>query len=230
MATVAIVAADVPAAGLAQATLVSQSGRRLTFAYAPVGAILDGDAPAFTQLRRVGRKPLNVLTSGQLRTWAGEVLFADLDYRVSVQAQVDALRAIAGDGEVVVFSYGGPEQGRWRITSCPITVQLRTAGGDIARAAAALTLTEAVDVTPAVGPTSGGKKPAPPTRHLSAAERRRPHPGAPHSYVIRQGDSWSRIAAKVYHAPNDRHRIADANHMRDTRAARLPVGRRIRIP
>lgn len=220
-----------PVARARTATLVSSRGRRLVLPFAPVETTLDGLPAAYQTVARTGRAPLLLPAGAQLNTWHGSLLLANEDWHVSVQPLVDTLTAIVAAGDSVTFTYGGPERGRWRITSCPIDVQLRTPSGDTSRASIDLTLTEASDVAAHVGPLSGGaRKPAPPKGKGPAGGHAstRPHPGAPTSYVVRQGDTLSGIAGRVYGDPNDWHRIADANHIRDPRT--LAIGRKLTIP
>jgi nucleoid-associated protein YgaU len=220
-----------PAPKRPQATIVSDRGRRLVLPFAPVEATLDGLTPAWSTVGRTGRQQLLLPAGAQLNTWHGQLLFAHPDWHVSVQPWLDTLAKIATTGDAVHFTYGGPERGRWRITGCPVDVVLRTPSGAPARALVDLTLTEASDVAAHVGPLSGGaKRPAPAKTSGPAggSATSRPHPGAPTSYVVRQGDTLWAIAGRVYGDPNDWHRIADANKIRDPRT--LQIGRRLVIP
>jgi nucleoid-associated protein YgaU len=116
---------------------------------------------------------------------------------------------------------------------CPVSVLLRTPGDAPARATVELALTAVSDVVASVGPLSGGAKRPRRKEHWTTAPVHgggggRPHPGAPKSYVVRQGDTLPAIAGRVYGEPDDWHRIADANGIRDPR--HLKVGRKLRIP
>lgn len=220
-----------PRARTVRATIVAERGRRIELPFAPVEADLDGHVPSWSTVPRTGRRPLLLPAGGPLPTRHYTLVLAHPDWHRSVQPWINAILAIAEDGEAVRFHYGGPEKGRWRITGCPVTVLQRTPHDQPARATVELTLTAVSDVVAAVGPLSGGAKRPRRKEHWVAVPTHggeRPHPGAPKTYVVRQGDTLAAIAQRVYGDPDDWHRIADANGIRDPR--RLKIGRKLRIP
>jgi LysM repeat protein len=207
-----------------KAQIISDRGTRVILPFAPVEADLDGDAVAWSQSARTGLKPLLLSGGGQLKTWSGTLMLANPDYRQSVQHLVDAIRGIAATGDAIQFYCGGPERGRWRITSCPVHVILRVPGSnDAARATVSLVLTEVSDLDAHVSPTSGRAAPPAPWSPYAVAVTPRQR-----SYRVRSGDTLWSIAAKVYGEPNRWHQIADANNIRNPR--RLRVGQVLIIP
>lgn len=222
---------DHPKAKKARATIVSDSGRRIELPFAPVEGDLDGHTPSWQTLPRTGRRPLVLAGGGPLPTRRYTLVLAHPDWHRSVQPLINAILRVAEDGEGVTFHYGGPERGRWRITGCPVSVLLRTPHDEPARATVELSLTRASDVDAKVGPLSGGAKKPGHGEHWVAKPAHgseRPHPGSPKTYVVRQGDTLSAIAGRVYGDPDDWHRIADANGIRDPRTLR--VGQKLKIP
>lgn len=252
MSSVAVVQPGTP--GRPRCTLTTERGLKVTLPYGPRVTSQTGYAPAYVELERAGRKPLLRAAGRPLRTLTFAATLADPDPTVSVERTIDSLKRIAESGQRLSIAYGPGERGVWRLTALVVDGALRQPGTNaITRATATLTLTEASDAVVKVGPVTGGAgggsgapkgraanppAPAPRAAPTAASPRgggsgpARPAPtaGPPTGrvYVVRPGDTLSRIAAKEMGSASLWRRLGEANNIRDPRSLR--PGQRLRIP
>lgn len=215
-----------------KAKIVTDGGLKFVMPYAPREGQHTNIADVFTQLARPGRKPLLVRTGADLRVETFTLTIAHRDPQTSVEPYLKVLRQIAESGDRCSISLSRLEHGIvWRLTGLNINVTARQHGTNNAtRATAELTFTEAVDGRVKLGPLTGGKKP-PHHRHDGGGGNGGQGKGGKNTarrYTVRKGDTLTAIALKFYDDPNDWHRIAKANKIRDPR--KLRVGQRLVIP
>jgi LysM repeat protein len=144
--------------------LYSESGRlALAVDIAPREIEYGGLAQDWAQADRSGIKPLLLHSATPLRTMSFSFMLTDkFDMFAPQTGQFAALRDIAGTFERVLVRYSGTEQGLWRITDLSVSSELRTPDtSEITRASVSITLTEASDPAPAVGPVSSPPPPPP---------------------------------------------------------------------
>lgn len=196
--------------------LRTEKGTEFEFPYSPRGTSLTGLAAPVTVQSRPGRKPLSLLDGGNLAGIDLVFQLAHFDHQLPVEAMITRLRQIAASGQrVTVLGLSPQERGPWRIDDLAITGTLRRQGtNELTRADVTLSLVEASDANPKVGPVSGG--------HGGNGGKR------PKFYVIRKGDTLRKIANRFYGDPGVWRQIAKANGIKNP--DKLKVGRKIKLP
>src|SRR4051794_4478280 len=180
-----------------------------------------GFAGDWQTVPRSGEKPLLGMAAGQLHQQKVTCKVARKDGS-PVEELLTLILNMSRDADHVVTlaHYGYLEAGPWRMTDVAITTERRKFGtNQVTRATVTLTLQEAV---PEPRPTAH----RPPKKH----HHKKPAPGGAKTriYVVKRGDTLSRIAQKMYGNANLWPRIARANHLRDPN--RITPGQRLKIP
>lgn len=181
--------------------LYSESGKlALAVEIAPREIQYGGMPLDWASAERSGNTPLLLFKGVPLRTLQFSFLLTDrYDFTAPQTSQFNLLRDIARSRERILLRYSGTEQGLWRITDMDINSELRDpVRNEISRATVSLTLTEASDPAPAVGPVS---KPAPPPAPKPVGR----------SYTVKKGDCLWNIAKRYYGNGALWPRIFDAN-------------------
>lgn len=182
--------------------LYSESGRlALAITIAPREIEYGGLAHDWAEADRSGEKPLLLHSGTPLETMGFSFLLTDRhDMQVAQTSQVQALKDAARTFERILLRYSGTEAGLWRITEMSINSELRSdADNEITRATVSITLTEASDPAPAVGPVS---KPPPPPPAPKPVNR---------THTVKRGDTLWDIARRYYGSGPLWPRIYDAN-------------------
>lgn len=150
--------------------------------------------------------PLLLLKARKLKTLAFSFLLADAKKLHTSQHQsLELLQQLASTRERVLARYGPAEAGLWRVTDVSMSSEMRHPDtNDITRATCSVTLTQASDAAPAVGPLTGGAKPHP-------APKPKPKKRAPRRYKVVKGDCLWNIAKRFYGTGARWPRIFDAN-------------------
>jgi hypothetical protein len=206
-------------------TIVPEGGVPFIVPYAPREMSLDGVAPTYATADRGGRKPLLLRSGDGLRSVSFDLIVAHPDPDVSVEQTLHQLRALArGGARLRVNLDHTTGSNLWRLTGFTQQVIDRQHGtNQPTRASVSITLQEAVDPVVAVGPLTGGAKPAP--------AKPGGKPGAPapkRTHVVVRGDTLSKIALRFYGNARLYPRIADANKIKNPN--QIKVGQRLVIP
>lgn len=196
--------------------LRTEKGIEFEFPYAPRGSSLGGLADPVTVQARPGRKPLTLRDGDNIASLDLGIVLAKLDHQQPVETYINQLRRIAESGQrVTILGLSPQERGPWRIDDLTITGELRRQGDNaITRATATLSLVEASDANPKVGPVSGG--------HGGKGGKR------PKFYKVRKGDTLRKIANRFYGDPGVWRQIAKANGIKNP--DKLKVGRKLKLP
>lgn len=203
---------------------------RIVLPYAPREVEHAGFAPTWQAADRVGQPPLLRQAGKSLRTVSLELLLARPDHQTPVEDLIAKLSKLARTGRRCRFrNYGDLEGDWWRITDLAITTELRQfATNRVTRARAGVTLTRDIDDDVAPIRRKGKKR----GRRDDDDDKKGGGGGGkkawPKSYVVKKGDTLSKIAERFYGDPDGWRHIADANGIRDPR--NLKVGRKLRIP
>jgi LysM repeat protein len=182
--------------------LYSESGRlALAIDIAPQEIEYGGLAHDWASADRSGRTPLLLHSSTPLTTMSFSFMITDrFDMHAPQTTKIAILRDVARTKERVLVRFSGSEQGLWRITDLSLSSQLRDpVANEITRATVSITLTEASDPAPAVGPVS--KPPPPPPA---------PAPVGRTHTVVRGNTLWG-LAKSYYGNGALWPRIFDAN-------------------
>lgn len=178
---------------------------RLAVPIAPREVEYGGLAAEWVTVDRPGGKPLLIRKQQPLETRSFTVLLTSKQsMHVSQTAAIGLLRALARQSGRVLVRYSATESGLWRITEATVASQQRhPVTNEITRATVSITLTEASDPAPAVGPITGGAQPAP-------GGGSNPPTGQRTHTVVRGNTLWG-IALKYYGKGALYPRIFDAN-------------------
>lgn len=182
------------------------SGRNLSFSarYAPKEIDYGGWEQEWVTIERPGGKPLLVRKQQPLFTISFTLMMGEQDIQASQVQQLQALQDMARTRERVLVAYSPTEAGLWRITSLTFTSQERNEeNNEITRALASLTLTEASDAAPAVGPCTGGAG--------NGDEGGGGGGGGSRTHTVVSGDTLWGIALQYYGDGTQWPRIYDAN-------------------
>lgn len=183
--------------------LYSESGR-LAFAvdFAPSEIDYGGMAMNWAEAKRSGDKPLLLHEDMPLRTMSFDFMISDkYDMQQPQTSKIAILRGMGRSFERFLVAFSSSEQGLWRVKDLKVKSEARAEDGDeITRATVSITLAEASDPAPAVGPIS---KPPP----------KPPTPPAPvrRTHTVRKGDTLWAIAKRYYNNATLWPRLYDAN-------------------
>lgn len=184
--------------------LYGESGK-ITFsvAVAPRSISYDNIGQTWVETDRSGREPLLLRKGLRLETMQFSFLAVDTANMFTPQAPaINAIRALAYTRERVLVRYGPQESGLWRVDDMGYSSELRhPVTNEITRAMISVTLKRASDAAPAVGPITGGTKPAPAP----------PQPAPQRRYTVVRGDCLWKIAQRFYGKGTLWPRIYDAN-------------------
>lgn len=182
--------------------LYSESGKlALAVDVAPQEIDYGGWAMDWAEAERSGNKPLLLHKGLELTTMAFDFMLLDkIDMQAPQTTKLARLREVARTYERVLVAFSVAEQGLWRITDLSVKSQTRAADDDsVTRAQISVTLTEASDPAPAVGPIS--RPPAPPPAP----------PPVRRTYRVVRGDTLWGISYRFYRRGSLWPRIYDAN-------------------
>lgn len=187
--------------------------------YAPRNIDYGGRGRITATIDRPGKKPLLSVGGTPLLTMGFDLVFANPDPDVSVQADIDALEALAASPARVIVNFGPGEAGLWRFTNLSYSSVMRhPVDNSITQATATVELTQASDYTPRVGPLSGGF-----SSSVGSTRTR--------TYTVKAGDTLGRISKQFYGTTKHWRFLADANKIRDPhRTKKLKAGRKLTIP
>lgn len=199
--------------------ILSESGRfALLVDYAPTEIEYGGLALDWAQADRSGEKPLLLHKAVPLKTMSFSFLMSDRSLQSPQTSKIAQLMALSGSTERVVVRFSPTEQGLWRITDCKVQSEQRTETTDeVARAMVSITLTQASDAAPSVGPIS---KPKP----------KASTPKVSRTYTVKKGDSLWAIAKKYYGDGSKWPRIFDANRSKIKNPNLIYPGQKLSIP
>lgn len=186
--------------------LYSETGSvSLSLPVAPRAISYGGFGADWVEAERSGNTPLLMRKSAKLETMQFSALMTSKTSMFFPQtAEINALRAVANTRERVLVRYSTQEAGLWRITSCTFDSELRHPDtNEVTRGMLSMSLTRASDAAPAVGPVSGGLRPAP--------GGPAPVPAAQRTHTVVKGDTLWGIAQKFYGSGPAWPRIFDAN-------------------
>ena len=174
----------------------------LSAPYAPREIEYGGWAQDWTQTERSGNTPLLLRKGQPLLSLRFSLLLADKNPFRTQTDHLLALYHLARTKERVLVRYSQMESGLWRITDASVSSEMRhPETNEVTRGVVSVTLTQASDPAPSVGPISGGPAPAPAT----------PAPPAPRTHTVVRGDTLWGIAQKFYGNGTLWPRIFDAN-------------------
>lgn len=203
--------------------LFGEAGKiSLSLPLAPRAITYDGFNQVWVETERSGNTPLLLRKGKQLETIAFSFLLTDSSNMHAPQAgNINALKALAATRERVIVRYGPQEAGLWRIDDVSVTSELRhPTTNEITRAMVSVTLKRASDAAPAVGPVTGGTKPAP--KPSKPAPRR--------TYTVVRGDCLWKIAQRFYGRGTLWPRIYDANRSKIKNPHWIYPGQKFVIP
>lgn len=172
----------------------------LSVPYAPREVEYGGWAQDWTETERSGNTPLLLRKGQPLQSLRFSLTLADPNPYEVQTSNLLALYHLARTKERVLVRYSQMESGLWRITDISVSSQQRhPETNEVTQGVVSLTLTQASDAAPSVGPVSGGPAPAPPP------------PPAPRTHTVVRGDTLWGIAQKYYGNGVLWPRIFDAN-------------------
>lgn len=184
--------------------LFSETGSvSLALPVAPRAISYGGFGADWVEAERSGNTPLLLRKAVKLETMQFSALLTSKSTMFFPQtAEINALRALSGTRERVLVRYSAQEAGLWRVTACAYDSELRHPDtNEVTRAMLSMSLTRASDAAPAVGPVSGGVRPAP------AA----PAPAPQRTHTVVKGNTLWAIAQRYYGNGVLWPRIFDAN-------------------
>lgn len=176
----------------------------LSVPYAPREIEYGGWNQEWVQTERSGTTPLLLRKSQPLFTIRFSLMFVDVNPYQQQVSTLATLQNLARTKERVLVRYSPTEAGLWRITELTITSEQRhPETNEITQCTASLTLTQASDAAPAVGPVTGGSSSKPASGKPAAA--------APRTHTVVSGDTLWGIAQKYYGNGTQWPKIFDAN-------------------
>lgn len=160
-----------------------------------------GLAMDWATAERTGDRPLLMHKSIPLKTLGFSFTMTDKrDLYAAQTVKAATVTTLGRTFERIMVRYSGHEQGLWRITDLKLSSVLRSPEtNEITRATVSITLTEASDPAPAVGPVS---KPPPPPPAPPPVQR---------IHVVVRGDTLWGIAKRFYGNGALWPRLYDAN-------------------
>lgn len=174
----------------------------LSVPYAPREIEYGGWAQDWTQTERSGNTPLLLRKGQPLLSLRFSLTLANPNPYETQTDQLVTLQKLARTQERVLVRYSQLESGLWRITDVSASSQMRhPENSEVTRGVVSLTLTQASDAAPSVGPVSGG--PAPGSAPAAAP--------APRTHMVVRGDTLWGIAQRYYGNGTLWPRIFDAN-------------------
>lgn len=201
--------------------LYSETGR-LAFAVdvAPQEIDYGGFAMEWADAERSGDKPLKLHKGMPLYSMSFDFMVTDkIDLQSPQTSKVALLKQMGRSFERFLVSFSSAEQGLWRIDDLKVKSEMRSADSDdITRATVSITLVEASDPAPAVGPIS---RPPPPPPAPPVVRR---------THVVVRGDCLWNIAKRYYNNATLWPRIYDANRSQIRDPHWIYPGQRFIIP
>lgn len=208
-------------------TLQGDNGIKLTMPYAPLSMTIDNLTPNWAQVQRSGRKPILAVADIQLATCSFTMTIAvkgPHGEQVSVEGHISDIRRLAASQARIRLAYGSlVNMYTWRLTNATINVNQRAPYTNyITVADVDITLTEASDYSPQIGPVTGGSQPTIPPRKGTTTS----------TYTVKIGDTLYGIAYYMLGNGNRWPEIASLNNIRDARLGQPPftLGRVLKIP
>lgn len=208
-----------------RAYLLTESGNAsFSFQFAPPVIEYGMLEQEWVQVERVGLIPLLVRKADKLDTIKFTIQVGGrFDYYEDQAGYLESLVVVAKSRERVMMRYSRHETGLWRITSLAIASAVRDPNTNgILQATADITMTQASDPAPSVGPVSSPAAPLPTPKPATTAP--------PRTYVVAQGDTLWSISNKLYGRGDRWPVIFDANRDKLSTAAVVPVGTQLVIP
>jgi nucleoid-associated protein YgaU len=184
----------------------------------------------YADVPRPGKKPALVYKNAKRREQTMSLLLADKYAAVpgrptapvrtvSAMSLAQTLSGWAEAGTRLKITYGGFESGTWRITECSIrTIYRGQTHNDFTAAEVTLTFSEVQDIAIGTGPVSGGGTSKPPATKTPSVK----------TYVVKRGDTLSKISYKFYGTTSKWRKIADYNKIKNPKT--LAVGKKLKIP
>lgn len=209
---------------------VDQPNKVLRIPYAPK-EVQHTRGSDYSDVPRIGKKPALIWNNTKRKEMNLTLLVADkyapvsgapnkTTQIVSSNHIASQLTSFADAGTRVRVTYGIFENAIWRISSITVrTILRRDYSNDMAMAEIDLTFTEVVDLKVGVGPVSGGVKPAP-SKATPAPKTR--------TYIVKRGDTLSKISIKYYGTADKWRKIADANKLKNPN--KISIGQKLKIP
>lgn len=133
--------------------------------YTPMEMDVNGLAMEHATIPRPGRRAIVTPTAEALPEVSFEALFGYEDGETSVQGALEALTALANDGNPITMSIGSTVMGDlWRMTGLTFSIRARNSTGAVTLATAQVTLTASDDIDITLTPTSSAilAQPVPP--------------------------------------------------------------------
>lgn len=214
-------AASTPSTSSARMILYTESGGlALDIDIAPREIEYGGLPLDWSEAERSGERPLLLHKSIPLRTMSFSFMLTDkIDMQRPQTNKFADLQELARTFERLMVRFSPTEQGLWRITDLSISSELRTAATDeIARATVSITLTEASDPAPSIGPIS---KPAPPPPSQKPVNK---------THTVKKGETLWDLAKKYYGNGASWPRILDANREKISDPHLIKSGMKLTIP
>lgn len=209
---------------------VDQPTHGIRIPYAPV-EVTHSHGAEYADVDRVGRKPLLVYKNPKRKEMSFTLTVADRyvavpgspttpHLNVSAKYIATTLMNWANGGTRLRVTYGYFENNNWRITDISTrSLKRSSTSNEFTHAEISLTFTEVQDVKVGTGPVSGGVKPAP--SKVTPAPKTR-------TYVVKKGDTLSKISIKFYGTAAKWRKIADANKLKNPN--RIFPGQKLKIP
>lgn len=202
--------------------VTAQGGASRDLSLAPTSFTADGGMNIAT-LDRQGLTALTRRDGPKNKTLSFTLELGRVDWKQSIQAEIDWLQRRRDDGKRIKFS-GMPKQfaGWWVIESAPIEVTQLTPSHQISRATINFSLIEHADYTARI------MRQAPPRRTSGQSANR----GVTRYHTVVSGDWLSKLSLRYYGSAskNAWMRIYNANRNRIKNPDLIHIGWRLKIP
>lgn len=211
----------------------------VTVPFAPKEASHTGLSSMWTETARPGREPLVTFSAPGLQKIAYSIpvshTLRENWTAGSIEYWLSQLTDMSNQAEPITIRNGPGAGGRWRMTGLSINVIERAhMTNAIERCTVDIELTKATFLTNKPGPVQGGKTAAPtsttqtaPSRTATVAPLTKKSVAARY-YVVKSGDTLSKISNRYYRTPSKWKDIAVANGIRNPNL--IMPGKKLRIP